>query len=308
MRRLLALYNTTLARHPIATQATTSSILWGLGDCVAQKGAEARSELDTRRTGLTAAFGGWCVVGAPSRGAWRLLPVACTHHGGARASTVNRSFMGPVGHHWYEYLDKAVAARVPPQAGASGRLRFILTKVAADTAVLGPLYVVAFFLFGAVAIDGSGWAGFTSKLQQDFVPTFVAQLAVWPAFQVRLRLDASAGRRSSLWHPRSIPQVSAVRAVASLADAKLCKGAGAAPASGRQHHDAAGRVLPQLGAQPGGLVSLLWECTAAGSLREPAGERLQPSQSETLTHARACRVEHVRRKLLSSPAGRPPPT
>lgn len=43
---------------------------------------------------------------------------------------------------------------------------------------------VAFYAWGSFAIDQSGWHGFKEKIQKDFVSTYLAELAIWPAFQV----------------------------------------------------------------------------------------------------------------------------
>jgi len=43
---------------------------------------------------------------------------------------------------------------------------------------------IAFYAWGSVAIDKSGWEGFMDKLHKDFVPTYLAELVIWPAFQV----------------------------------------------------------------------------------------------------------------------------
>eukprot|EP00195_Chlamydomonas_chlamydogama_P009999 CAMPEP_0202906670 /NCGR_PEP_ID=MMETSP1392-20130828/39933_1 /ASSEMBLY_ACC=CAM_ASM_000868 /TAXON_ID=225041 /ORGANISM="Chlamydomonas chlamydogama, Strain SAG 11-48b" /LENGTH=189 /DNA_ID=CAMNT_0049595297 /DNA_START=112 /DNA_END=681 /DNA_ORIENTATION=- len=125
---------------------TTSALLWGLGDVLAQRLAEQRKTLDQRRTGMTALYGGM--------------------------------FMGPVGHYWYLTLDQVVSRLFRPASPA-----FLAAKVIADTAILGPIYVMAFYAWGAMTIDGSGWQGFKEKLTKDFIPTYAAELCIWPAFQ-----------------------------------------------------------------------------------------------------------------------------
>ncbi|PNW78760.1 hypothetical protein CHLRE_09g389208v5 [Chlamydomonas reinhardtii] len=147
-RSLWGKYERTLQRRPVLTQCVTSCILWGCGDVLAQRVAEQRrlSEVDARRVVTTAAFG------------------AC--------------FMGPVGHFWYHSLD-VVCARLL----TAGSPSFLAAKLIADTAIMGPLYVVAFYAWGCALIDGSGVEGFKKKITKDFIPTFTAELAVWPLFQ-----------------------------------------------------------------------------------------------------------------------------
>lgn len=55
--RVWAGYEHTLSHHPIPTQVTTSALLWGLGDLLAQRVVEKREPLDKKRLLATAAFG-----------------------------------------------------------------------------------------------------------------------------------------------------------------------------------------------------------------------------------------------------------
>jgi protein Mpv17 len=64
-----------------------------------------------------------------------------------------------------------------------GTGRFLAAKVLADTFILGPIYVIAFYAWGSYMMDRTGWAGFSSKMTQDFVPTYLAELCIWPGFQ-----------------------------------------------------------------------------------------------------------------------------
>lgn len=125
---------------------TTSALLWGLGDVIAQKVAEKKTVLDNRRVASTAGFG--------------------------------MAFMGPVGHFWYQGLDSWIA-----RAFRIGTPSFLAAKVFADSAILGPIYVIAFYAWGAFTIDRVGFEGFKEKLAQDFLPTYAAELCFWPAFQ-----------------------------------------------------------------------------------------------------------------------------
>ncbi|KAG2488896.1 hypothetical protein HYH03_012526 [Edaphochlamys debaryana] len=141
-------YERQLERRPVLTQMTTSCLLWATGDALAQRLVERRKlhEMDARRVAATAVFG------------------AC--------------FMGPVGHFWYSGLDATVARFLTP-----GTAAFIGTKILADTLIMGPAYVILFYAWGCAAIDGSGVEGFKKKITQDFIPTYTAELAIWPLFQ-----------------------------------------------------------------------------------------------------------------------------
>ncbi|GFR47713.1 hypothetical protein Agub_g9467 [Astrephomene gubernaculifera] len=148
MNRLWGAYERQLSRHPVATQMATSCVLWGAGDILAQRVVERRrwDKIDNRRVAATAAFGA--------------------------------SFMGPVGHFWYHQLDQICSRLL-----RSGTPAFLAAKLIADTAVMGPLYVVAFYAWGSAFIDRTGFEGFRTKIVKDFLPTFTAELAVWPLFQ-----------------------------------------------------------------------------------------------------------------------------
>eukprot|EP00983_Pelagomonas_calceolata_P040777 1137770-Pelagomonas_calceolata.AAC.20 len=43
---------------------------------------------------------------------------------------------------------------------------------------------IAFYAFGSAVIDRSGWQGFKHKIDKDFISTYLAELVIWPAFQV----------------------------------------------------------------------------------------------------------------------------
>ncbi|GIL58952.1 hypothetical protein Vafri_13955 [Volvox africanus] len=148
MHRIWGAYERQLSRRPVLTQMATSCLLWGCGDVLAQRVVEQRriSDVDARRVACTAAFGA--------------------------------AFMGPVGHFWYQQLDVVCAKLL-----AAGSPSFLAAKLIADTVIMGPLYVVAFYAWGCALIDGSGIEGFKKKITQDFIPTYTAELAVWPLFQ-----------------------------------------------------------------------------------------------------------------------------
>lgn len=55
--RIWHAYEVQLARRPVRTQMTTSFLLWGLGDVLAQRLAEQRKHIEKKRAVLTATFG-----------------------------------------------------------------------------------------------------------------------------------------------------------------------------------------------------------------------------------------------------------
>lgn len=86
-------------------------------------------------------------------------------------------FMGPAGDAWYKGLDRVVASHFLPHSK-----RFIAAKVLLDTVVFGPIYVAAFFTY-TVLVRGGTLEDVRAKLSKDFLPTFAAECAFWPAIQ-----------------------------------------------------------------------------------------------------------------------------
>ena len=58
---------------------------------------------------------------------------------------------GPVGHLWYQFLDKFARSRL--RVGSPG---FIATKVVLDEGVFGPIHVLGFFAYMTLA-EGGSW-------------------------------------------------------------------------------------------------------------------------------------------------------
>ena len=97
----------------------------------------------------------------------------------------NFFFYGPVQHHWYI----ALAAKFPAKAFAltAESLAPFGAKVFLNQAVLGPLVVTTFFLWGAV------WSGdvsnYPAKVRRDALPTLRAGWSFWvPASSVNFAL------------------------------------------------------------------------------------------------------------------------
>lgn len=87
------------------------------------------------------------------------------------------SFIGPVGHFWYIFLEH-FASRV----FSEGTTLYVALKVVADSMVECPLDVAAFFCFMEF-VKGGGIAAAQAKLSKDFWPTYLAQMTFWPLYQ-----------------------------------------------------------------------------------------------------------------------------
>lgn len=137
-------YEAVLYKRPLLTQSVTSAGLWASGDVLSQF-INDNNHLDWQQTAWTTVFGAVLV--------------------------------GTVGHVWYQFLDKTVSQRF-----TRGTVTFILAKVALDELTFGPLHVGVFFAFMTKA-QGGTWEDVNQKLRRDFWSAYIAELAVWPAFQ-----------------------------------------------------------------------------------------------------------------------------
>ncbi|KAL5220857.1 hypothetical protein ABZP36_025570 [Zizania latifolia] len=165
MRRLWRWYQQCLASHPVRTQVVSSGILWALGDIGAQavthhsaprahhhhhaKDSEDKYKefkIDWKRVGITSSFG--------------------------------FAFVGPVGHYWYEYLDRFILRRYQPKT-----FKFVASKVAADGLLFGPLDLVLFFSYVGLA-SGRSVEQVKDDVKRDFIPALVLGGTIWPAVQI----------------------------------------------------------------------------------------------------------------------------
>uniref|UniRef100_A0A0D9UYT7 Uncharacterized protein n=1 Tax=Leersia perrieri TaxID=77586 RepID=A0A0D9UYT7_9ORYZ len=165
MRRLWRWYQQCLASHPVRTQVVSSGILWGLGDIGAQAvthyaAPAARShhqaknpedkdkefKINWKRVAITSSFG--------------------------------FAFVGPVGHYWYEYLDRFILRRYQPKT-----FKFVASKVAADGLIFGPADLLLFFSYVGLA-SGRSVEQVKDDVKRDFIPALVLGGTIWPAVQI----------------------------------------------------------------------------------------------------------------------------
>lgn len=154
-------YQSCLSLHPVKTQVISSGILWGIGDISAQYithstvknrhrslDADGEFKIDWKRAATTSLFG--------------------------------LGFVGPVGHFWYEGLDKLIKLRLryPPKS-----VKFVGTKVALDGLIFGPIDLLAFFTYMGFS-TGKNVAQVKEGLKRDFLPALVLEGSVWPIVQI----------------------------------------------------------------------------------------------------------------------------
>lgn len=132
--RLWTAYNHQLNKHPIHTKAATSCVAFALGDVLAQHLTKERHRsFDWSRTLRMAAFGG-VIAGT------RYLDTntaSCT----PTLPPPTNDCPGPVGHHWYRFLDTNVGVANPTAP------RVIATKVGLDQFVFAPLSTFMFYAY-----------------------------------------------------------------------------------------------------------------------------------------------------------------
>ncbi|XP_028806522.1 protein SYM1 [Neltuma alba] len=161
MMRLWNWYTNCLSVHPVKTQVISSGVLWAAGDITAQyithsatkkrlqlSDADAKFMIDWKRVAITSGFG--------------------------------LGFVGPVGHFWYEGMDKFIRFKLQLQPKS---VRFVATKVAMDGIIFGPIHLFVFFTYMGLSA-GKTIPQVKEDLKRNFVPAFLLEGGVWPIVQV----------------------------------------------------------------------------------------------------------------------------
>lgn len=163
MLKLWKWYQNCLAVHPLKTQVISSGFLWGVGDIAAQyiTHATAKSRLQLSVTDEDEKF----------KVNWKRVAVT---------SSFGFGFVGPVGHFWYEGLDRFIRLKLqlPPKSA-----RFVATKVAMDSIIFGPVDLFVFFTYMGFS-TGKNVAQVKEDVKRDFLPALVLEGGIWPIVQV----------------------------------------------------------------------------------------------------------------------------
>ncbi|XP_024985102.1 protein Mpv17-like [Cynara cardunculus var. scolymus] len=163
MLRIWRWYQNCLAVHPVKTQVISSGLIWGLGDVAAQAVTHA-----------TAAKKKTLFLSEEERQLqinWRRV---------ITTSLFGMAFVGPIGHFWYEGLDRFLRLRLLYQPNS---LRFVATKVALDGIIFGPVDLFVFFTYMGLA-SGKNVDQVKEDVKRDFLPALVLEGGVWPIVQV----------------------------------------------------------------------------------------------------------------------------
>ncbi|KAL9265762.1 Mpv17-like protein [Drosera capensis] len=199
MSRLWRWYQNCLATHPVKTQMISSGLIWGFGDIAAQSITHLTLKGHRQFAGLR---GRSCCrflwrgkVGSSRKPFSFLLRRA--HSGSymhlddrkelrinwkrvAATSLFGFGFVGPVGHFWYEGLDRFIRHRLKFQPNST---RFVGTKVALDGIIFGPLDLLVFFSYMGFA-NGKMAPQIKEDVKRDFLPALVLEGGIWPIVQV----------------------------------------------------------------------------------------------------------------------------
>lgn len=160
MLKLWRLYQNCLKVHPIKTQVISSGILWGLGDIAAQSISHSTAKHRLHISDPEQKF----------KINWKRVAIT---------STFGFGFVGPVGHLWYENLDRFIRLKLQMQPNS---LRFVGTKVAVDGLLFGPFDLLVFFTYMGFS-TGKSATQVKEDLKRDFIPALILEGGAWPLMQ-----------------------------------------------------------------------------------------------------------------------------
>ncbi|XP_052488800.1 uncharacterized protein LOC105774048 isoform X2 [Gossypium raimondii] len=161
MLRIWKWYQSCLSLHPVKTQIISSGFLWGIGDVAAQyiTHSTAKKRLQYHKDDDNEFKVNWKRV--------------------AVTSMFGFGFVGPVGHFWYEGLDKFIKMRLLLRPKSA---RFVAAKVAMDGLIFGPFDLFVFFTYMGFSA-GKSTAQVKEDVKRDFLPALILEGGVWPIVQ-----------------------------------------------------------------------------------------------------------------------------
>ncbi|XP_042498088.1 protein Mpv17 isoform X4 [Macadamia integrifolia] len=161
MLRLWKWYQKCLTVHPVKTQIISSGFLWGVGDVAAQTITHSTMKKCRLNSDADEEF----------RINWKRVAIT---------SMFGFGFVGPVGHFWYEGLDRFIRLRLHLQPNS---MRFVATKVAMDGIIFGPLDLFVFFSYMGLSM-GKSIDQVKEDVKRDFLPALILEGGIWPLVQV----------------------------------------------------------------------------------------------------------------------------
>ncbi|KAJ9559157.1 LOW QUALITY PROTEIN: hypothetical protein OSB04_013771 [Centaurea solstitialis] len=161
MLKLWRWYQNCLSVNPVKTQIISSGLIWGIGDIAAQ--AVTHSTALKKKNPLSISK-----EDQDFRIKWKRV---------ATTSLFGMAFVGPVGHFWYEGLDR-LRLQYQPKS-----IRFVATKVALDGLIFGPVDLLVFFTYMGFA-TGKNVNQVKEDVKRDFLPALLVEGGIWPIVQV----------------------------------------------------------------------------------------------------------------------------
>ncbi|KAI9106368.1 hypothetical protein K1719_021896 [Acacia pycnantha] len=161
MLKLWKWYQNCLAVHPVKTQMMSSGFIWGIGDIAAQAITHSAvknhtpNEEDDKELKVN----------------WRRV-TSITFYG--------LGFVGPVGHYWYEGLDRYIRLRLMLKPNS---LHFVASKVAVDALLYGPVDLLVFFTYMGFSA-GKSVPQVKEDVKRDFLPALILEGGVWSFVQL----------------------------------------------------------------------------------------------------------------------------
>ncbi|XP_050216809.1 uncharacterized protein LOC126667778 [Mercurialis annua] len=161
MLKLWKWYQQCLSTHPVKTQMITSGFLWSSGDIGAQYITHSTAVSHHKKSDEEKEF----------KVSWTRV---------AATGLFGFGFIGPLGHYWYEGLDKLIRLKfqLPPKS-----LRFVAAKVAADTLIFAPFDLLVFFSYMGL-YSGKSVKQVKEDVKRDFLPAMLMEGCIWPVVQV----------------------------------------------------------------------------------------------------------------------------
>ncbi|KAJ1391789.1 Mpv17/PMP22 [Sesbania bispinosa] len=161
MLKLWRWYQNCLAVHPVKTQVISSGLIWGAGDIAAQAvthytaKSHATVEDDNKEFKIN----------------WKRV---------STTSLFGLGFVGPVGHYWYEGLDRFIRLKLMLKPNS---FRFVAAKVGADGFLFGPVDLLVFFTYMGFS-TGKSVPQIKEDVKRDFLPALILEGGIWPIVQV----------------------------------------------------------------------------------------------------------------------------
>ncbi|XP_039009446.1 protein Mpv17-like [Hibiscus syriacus] len=161
MLRIWKWYERCLSIHPVKTQVVSSGFLWGIGDVGAQyitystakkrlqrQDEEQECKIDWKRAATTSLFG--------------------------------FGFVGPVGHYWYEGLDRLIKLKFQLRPKTT---KFVAAKVAMDGILFSPFDLFLFFSYMGLS-TGKSVPQVKEDVKRDFLPALILEGGIWQIVQI----------------------------------------------------------------------------------------------------------------------------